>query len=340
MPDVNIRLLAKELNLSIGTVSKALKDSYEISAGTKSRVLELANKLHYKPNLHASSLRQKKSKTIAVVLPEVADSFFAVAINGIEAMAHQAGFHVLIYLTNESVSKEAAILKDFQTGRVDGVLMSITAETSAGGHLQELYDSGMPIVFFDRVCEEIETAKITTDDFDGGYKATQHLIDCGCKRIALVSISATLSIINHRVEGYKKALADQGLDFCANYVLSCSDDIDKNTALVKGLLQTPAAPDGIIASVEKLTSPVYLACRELGLEIPTDVKVLSFSNLPTAAILNPSLTTITQPAFEMGKVASTILLKALSKPGYVLKRESVVIPSTLIVRDSTRRGGG
>ncbi|MBC7937622.1 MAG: LacI family DNA-binding transcriptional regulator [Rhizobacter sp.] len=333
--NITIKTLAKELNVSIATVSKALKDRHDIGVATKQRVVELAHKLNYIPNPYAGGLRKRKSKTIALVLPEVADSFFSLAINGIEATAQEKEYHVLIYLTHESFTKEQAILKDFQSGRVDGVLMSITSETSTHNHIQELYDSGMPIVFFDRVCESIDTAKITTDDFEGGYKATQHLIDCGCKKIALLSISTSLSISNKRMEGYKKALDDNHIKFSPSDIVQCSNDAEKSYNSIKKLLSHRSRPDGIIATVEKFTTNTYLACKELGLFIPGDVKVISFSNLPTAPILNPSLTTITQPAFEMGKAASTVLFKALNKSSFNLKQESIVIPSVLTVRGST-----
>ncbi len=335
MSNVTIKTLAKELQVSVATVSKALKDSYDIGPATKQRVIEMARQLNYIPNPYAGSLRKRKSKTIAIVLPEVADSFFSLAINGIEATAQEKGYHVLVYLTHESFEKEKAILKDFQSGRVDGVLMSVTSETTSYEHIQDLYDAGTPIVFFDRVCEDIDTPKITTDDFEAGYLATQHLIERGCQRIALLSISDSLSISRYRKEGYKKALEDHQFCYHSSDMLMCSNDAEKDKALIKKLLQSKSRPDGIIATVEKLTTPIYICCDELNLSIPDDVKVISFSNLATAPILNPSLTTITQPAFEIGKAASTILFKALSKPLLNVKKESMVIKSALVVRKST-----
>src|SRR5678815_1034417 len=153
--NVTIRDLAEQLNLSVATISKALTDSYEISPETKQRVSELAKKLNYSPNPYASSLRKRSSKTIAVVLPEVADSFFSLAINGIESVAHDKGYHVLIYLTHESFQREEAILKEFQSGRVDGILMSVSGETCTSDHIKEVIAAGMPLVFFDRVCEAV-----------------------------------------------------------------------------------------------------------------------------------------------------------------------------------------
>lgn len=337
MDNITIKMLAKELNLSTAAISKALRDSHEISTPTKQRVQELASRLNYIPNAYAGSLRIRKSKTIAVVLPEVADSFFSQAINGIEAIAEERGYHVLIYLTHENFSREEAILKDFQSGRVDGVLMSLTAETASYKHINDLSSRNIPLVFFDRVCEEANTAKITTNDLESSYKATQHLVDCGCRNIALLSISDCLSISNKRKEGYEKALADNHVPQGPLNIF-CGNDPAKNVAALKNILQKKDRPDGVIASVEKLTTDVYLACKELGLSIPGDMKVVSFSNLSSASILNPSLTTVTQPAYEMGRTAAIILFKSLEKKNFVLHDECLTIPSELIVRGSTVAG--
>ncbi|MFT2009095.1 LacI family DNA-binding transcriptional regulator [Pontibacter sp. 13R65] len=335
MEKINIKSLAEELNLSISTVSRALHDSYEISAETKKRVVELATRLNYVPNHHASSLRSKKSKMIAVVIPEVADSFFAQAINGIESVAQENGYHVLIYLTHESLQKEQAILKDFQCGRVDGVLMSISAETAGAVHIKELMAKGIPLVFFDRASDEVETARITTDDFKSSYTATQHLIESGCKKIALLSVSDSLSISNERMAGYKQALLDYKMPSSPADIVLCTHNEEQNLQHMVNLLQNSNRPNGIIASVEKLTTCVYLACHSLQLSIPNDVKVVSFSNLQSALLLNPSLTTITQPAFEMGRTAATLIFKSLKNKNFNLKGERVVIPSRLDIRSSS-----
>jgi LacI family transcriptional regulator len=331
---IKIKDLAKQLNLSVATISKALKDSHEISPETKQKVLTLAKKLNYTPNPYASSLRKRSSKTIAVVLPEVADSFFSLAINGIESVAHDKGYHVLIYLTHENFEREEAILKEFQSGRVDGILMSVSSETSNSDHIKEVISAGMPLVFFDRVCEDVETAKIVTDDFESSYNATSHLIQAGCKRIAYLSTSSLLSINNKRKEGYKKALLDNGMKSGANDTIWCTGDNEGNYKIIRDLLKRNNRPDGLIASVEKLTTPVYLACNDLHLSIPGDIKFISFTNLHAALILTPTLTTVTQPAFEMGKAAATVLFKSLEKVNYKLKEEITVIPSVLNIRNS------
>lgn len=334
---MNIKELARELELSVSTISKALHDSYEISEETKQRVLETATRLNYSPNPYASSLRGRKSKNIALVIPEVADSFFSLAINGIESVAKEKGYHVLICLTHESFENEKTILKEFQCGRVDGVLMSVSRETTQSGHINDLISNGVPIIFFDRVCEDVETACVTTDDFESAYKATAHLIEQDCNKIAFMGISKSLSISNKRLEGYLQALDDYKINRDKNHIILCTNDTKQNYQLTKKLLQQKNRPNGIVASVEKLTTPVYQVCSELKIKIPQGLKVVCFSNLETAAILNPSLTTITQPAFEMGKTAASILFKSLEKPNFNITKESLVIPSILVERGSTKK---
>lgn len=336
MQIVTIKSLARELNLSVSTVSKALRDSYEISKETKQRVAEMAERLQYTPNPYASSLRRRKSKTIALVIPEVADSFFSLAINGIETVAQEKGYHVLIYLTHENFSKEQAILKDFQSGRVDGVIMSVSRETSGTRHIHELLTRDVPVVFFDRVCDDIDTAKITTNDQESGYKAAMHLIRKGCRHLAYLSLSKNLLICNLRLEGFKKALEEQGMPVGESDILYCSGDPRQNYHDIKKMLKGKNRPDGIVASVEKLATKIYLAAAELGIDIPRELKVISFSNLEIASILRPSLTSITQPAFEMGKAAAKVLFNGIEKKNFKLETGSEIIPSILIERDSTK----
>lgn len=335
MANTNIRALAKELGLSIGTISKAMRDSHEISEVTRKLVQDAARKFNYVPNPYASSLRKRRSKTIAVVLPEVADSFFSLAINGIDSVAQEKGYHVLIYLTHESFVREEAILEEFKSGRVDGILISVSEETSTSEHVKKAIAANIPVVFFDRVCEDVATTSIVTNDFESGYKAAAQLIKRGSKKIAYLAVSSSLSLSNNRINGYKKALTDNKLPVVDENILFCDKDADKNYRQIKSLLRRKDRPNAIIASVEKLTGLVYRACKELKLSIPLDVKVISFTNLPTAEILNPALTTITQPAFEMGKTAAMVLFKVLGKSNASLKKETITLPSVLTLRDSS-----
>jgi LacI family transcriptional regulator len=249
-------------------------------------------------------------------------------------VAIDKGYHVLIYLTHESFEREQAILNEFKSGRVDGILISVSGETSHGDHVKEVIDAGLPVVFFDRVCHDVETAKIVTDDFESSYNATTHLLKNGCKRIAYCYTSANLSINDKRMEGYKKALSDHSIKINAAYIVLCDGNLTGNYNIIRNLLQKKNGPDGIIASVEKLTTPVFLACKDLHLSIPDQIKIISFTNLQAALILSPALTTVTQPAFEIGKAAATVLFAALRKNNFSLKEETVIIPSVLNLRHS------
>jgi LacI family transcriptional regulator len=331
---VTIKQIAADLNLAVSTVSKALRDSYEISPETKTRVFEYASRLNYMPNPYASSLKRRRSGNIAVVLPEVADSFFSSAIDGIEEVAQSRGYHVMVYLTHEDVVREQSIVHEFRNGRVDGVLMSVVANEATHDHLAELDERDMPLVFFDRVCEGIRSAQVVTDDFESGRNATQHLIDRGSRRLAFLSLAGDLAIMRLRREGYLQTLRDNGLDEQTNPVVYCTHSEPDNLALIRTLLQGEHRPDGIVGAVEKVATQTYAICHELNLSIPAQVRVVGFSHLQIAGLLNPSLTTITQPAFDMGKAAATLLFRRLEKKTD-LHNEKIVIPSVLVARQST-----
>ena len=335
MSKPTIRSIAKDLGLSIGTVSKALKDGHEISEETKQRVFAIVKEQNYVPNPYASSLRRQTSKTIAVVLPEVTDSFFSLAINGIESIARERGYHVLIYLTHEDFEREAGILKQFTSGRVDGILMSVSSETIQSEHITNAIQEGLPVVFFDRTCEDINTCSVITNDYECGYMATQHLIESGCKKITYLNIAPHLLICKSRMDGFKQALIDAGIKIQDNSIISCSHDQLQNEMVLQKLLCSKKRPDGLIAPVEKLIPPIYKNAEILQLTIPRQLKVVCFTNLASVEFLNPSLTTITQPAFEIGKTAAINLFRKIEKKRAEPK-ETIVIPSVLIERNSTR----
>jgi LacI family transcriptional regulator len=333
---MNLKELAKELNLSISSVSRALRDSKEISTATKQKVLAKAKELNYHANPFASNLRRQKSKTIAVVIPEIANNFFSLAINGAESYAQKKGFHVLIYQTHDDLQKEISIAKHLQNGRVDGILISLSSQTDDTTHLKELKDKGIPIVFFDRVAENIDAPKITTNDYESGFNGTQHLIENGCKKIAFLSISNKLAIANNRMNGYLEALKKHSIKKDKNLILGCNTEKENNILIIKSLLQRADKPDAIFACVEELAISTYAICDELKINIPRDLKLISFSNLQTAAILNPALTTITQPAYEIGSKAASVLFKLLENKDAVLPSQEMVLNSTLIVRKSSK----
>ncbi len=330
---MNLKQLAKELNLSISSVSKALRDSHEISVSTKNAVIAKARELNYQVNPFASSLRKQKSKTIAVVVPEVANDFFGPVISGIESIAQEKGYHVLIYLTHDDMQREVSIIKLLQNGRVDGILISLSEKTTHTTHLEELKE--MPLVFFDRVAEHMDVPKVTTDDRNSGFIATEHLIKNGCKRIAFLSLSENLSISKKRLNGYLDALKIHKIERDNSLIVSCAGDEKRNHDLIRKLLKRKKRPDGVFASVEKLAISTYQLCAELKLRIPEDIKVICFSNSQTNAFLNPSMTTITQPAYEMGREAATILFKLVEKKRRHFLLEQTILNSKLIPRNST-----
>lgn len=335
MDRVNLKRLAKELNLAISTVSRALSDSYDISEDTKKKVIALAKKLNYQPNPFARSLRNRSSKTIAVILPEIANNYFSVAINGIEEVAQANNFHVLIYITHENPQKEADIVKLLLNGRVDGILMSLSGGSEDIGHLKELQESKVPVVFFDRVSDTIQTVKVITNNFESGYLATSHLIKQGSRKIAYLTFSGDLSIEQQRMKGYMESVSNRGLSHREEFIVRCNTNSKENYQKIKEILSADDRPDGVFASVESLAILTYEVCSELNLRIPEDVKIVGFSNLRTASLLNPALSTITQPAFNMGQEAAKALFIALQKPHIKMENQTIVLRSNLIERRST-----
>jgi LacI family transcriptional regulator len=270
-------------------------------------------------------------------VPELTNNFFIQAISGAESVAQERDYHILIYNTHEQQHREESIIGHLGNGRVDGVIMSLTSKTGTFDHLNELIQSGVPIVFFDRIAHEIETAKVTTDDFASAFNATEHLIRQGCRDIAFLSLSDGLSIDNKRKQGYLEAVYKHDLNLPDDRIVRCDGDEGQNSEKITALLSGENPPDGIFASVEKLALSTYYAANKLDVKIPQDLKVICFSNLRTAPLLNPSLTTITQPAFQMGAEAATVLFKYLEKKRPVIQNENIIMKSELVARESTRR---
>jgi LacI family transcriptional regulator len=335
MPNINLKYLAKELNMSVSTVSRALRDEWDVSEETKIKVTALAKKLNYTPNPFASSLRRQSSQTIAVVVPEIANNFFTLAIDGIETVARDKNYHVLIYITHDDYEREKSIINHFQNGRIDGVIMSVSSDTKDYTHLSELHDKGVPIVFFDRVCHEIETTKISTDDFASSFKGTEHLIQNGCKQIAFLSLTQHLSIETKRKAGYLEALSKYNIPPNPDWIVECTNDDTVSETKIRNLLTALNRPNGVFSSVEKLAIQTYKVCQDINIRIPKQLQVLSYANLITAPLLNPPLTTITQPAFDIGKQAAETLFSHLKRKHYTIPNENIVLKSTLYIRHST-----
>lgn len=336
MDDINIKKLAKDLNLSTSTISRAFRGNSDISQATKERILAKAKELNYQPNLYASNLREKKSKTIAVIMPELANNFFSQAVKGIERVAREKGYHTLLYVTEDDYQKEVDIIDDLSNGRVDGIIMSASGEANDHNYLGKLKKKKIPLVFFDRVYDDIDVPKVTTDDYASSFDGTRHLIEAGCKKIAFLVINKSLSIGKMRMQGYVDALKEAGMPYKKDLVIDCSNDRDKSIAIMTKVLTT-LKPDGLFASVERLAMASYYACHQLGIKIPEQVKVISYSSLEIAPLLNPSLTTITQPAGNIGTEAARLLFKTLESAEPALVRDHLVLSSKVIQRRSTEK---
>ncbi len=336
---VTIKDIAKALSLSTSTVSRALRDSYEISAETKKLVLEYAREINYRPNPIALSLKEKRSRSIGVIVCEIANTFFSQTINGIESVAYDKGYNVIISQSHESYVREVIDLQYLASRSIDGLLISVTTETKDFSHLRELHERGFPIVFFDRVVDEIKTHKVVANNHKAAFEAASHLIRKGYKNIANLANAPNLRITQERVEGYRKALSGNGLKVEESLIQYCEhggliyEEVEE--ALDKLYNQKPL-PDAIIATADKLTTSCLRYFAKKGLKVPDDVALIGFSNSDLTELLNPPLTVIRQHAFKMGEIATQLLLSQIESKRPVVDFETIVLDTELIIRQSSR----
>src|SRR5476649_1387714 len=334
MDNINLKILAKKLNISTSTISRAFNGSTDINKETRERILAYAKEHNFLPNHYASNLRDKKSRTIAVIVPEIVNEFFAQAINGIEEVARKKGFYILLYRTDDVFEKEVSFVNYLNNGKADGIIMSVSGEANDHNYLRKLEQKNIPVVFFDRVYEDIEAAKVTTNDYDSSFAATEHLIETGCRRIAYLVVNKSISIGKVRMQGYVDALQKHDIAFDDGLVVDCSNDEKVNYTILKKVLEE-IKPDGIFSSVERLAFATYYVCNDIGVNIPGDLKIISFSSLGIAPLMCPALSTITQPAFEMGIKAATLLFDELEKNGQHVVKKAHVLKSKLFIRKSS-----
>jgi len=335
---ITIKDIATALGLSKSTVSRALRDSQEINPETKKLIRAYAEEHNYRPNPIALSLKEKRSRSIGIVVCEIANSFFSQVINGIESIAYDRGYNVIISQTHESLEREMIGLNYLSSRSVDGLLISVSAETRNFDHLKNLHGKGLPIVFFDRVANDIKTHKVTVDNFTGSYNATKHLIENGFTRIASISLSQHSSITQGRLNGHKKALSDHHIPVDENLIRYCAhgglfyEELEKE---MNALLKLKQRPDAIFASSDKITMGVLRYFKSTGIHVPNDIAVVGFSNSETTDLLQPSLTVVRQPAFEMGKIATEMLINIMEANRAVKVFENRMLPAELVVRDSS-----
>lgn len=333
---VTIKDIAKELGISASTVSRALKDHPDISAKTKEAVNELAKKWHYKPNAVALSLRHSKTNVIGVIIPEIVHHFFSSVISGIEEVAHKAGYNVMMFQSNESFEREKANVQALLSSRVDGVLVSMSKETKDYSHFKELRDNGIPIVFFDRICNELSCDNVIVDDFAGAFSAVEHLIEIGCKRIAHLSAPQHMLLAQNRQKGYKQALLKHKVSVDEDLIIKC-DNYEEAIEKMPDLLSLPEPPDAIFAVNELTAAGAMLAVKKYGYRVPEDIAVVGFTDGLVSRVTDPTLTTLEQHGYEIGLKATNLLLERISNDNDDYEPVTKVVKTNLIVRGSTRK---
>lgn len=335
MSHATIKDIAKKLRLSPSTVSRALNDHPDISKETKERVQALAEKLDYQPNSIAQSLQKKRSTIIGVVVPQVKHVFFASIMGGITDIAYEAGYTVMICSSNENSKREEMNLRVLVSQRVAGLLISITQSSEGSEHFSWLKKRNIPLVFFDRVCEDIEASKVIVDDHDGAFKAVEHLIQRGYKRIAHLGGPNFLNISRKRFQGYCDALEAHGMAIDESLVIHGGLNEEHGYRGMTDLLENLSQkPDAVFCANDPVALGAFMVLREKGLRIPHDVALVGFSDNEISSLIDPPLTTVRQPATEIGRRATRLLLNQIkddNQAGPVCE----VLKTELVIRQST-----
>jgi LacI family transcriptional regulator len=326
--------IARELNIDSSTVSRALNNNTRVSKKTKEKINAKAEELGYQRNQLASNLRTNKTNTVGVIVPRISRHFFSSCISGIEEVAYENGFNVIICQSLDQFEREQKIVNTLSGNRVDGVLISISMETKEINHLEIFKKNKTPLVFFDRHHSIHGNSNVLIDDFQGGFEATEHLIHQGCKNIAHFSGPQEILIYKNRFEGYKAALIKNSLPFNEELVITSKLTEVDGVKNIKKLLQINPIIDGIFSSNDVASISAIQYLKTLGFKIPQDVAFVGFSNEPISSVIEPSLTTIEQPGFEMGKIAAKLLIDQIFSKETPLA-ETTILKPLLITRNSS-----
>ena len=331
---VTIKDIAEKLGISPSTVSRSLKDHPDISIKTRNAVKELAKLLGYKPNLIALNLKNSRTNTIGLIVPEVEHYFFSKIISGIEDIAYENNYNVLVVQSNESYLREVLNSHTLLGNRVDGMLVSFSKETKDFAHFQQIIDNEIPIVFYDRAIDNLKADMVVVDDYTGAFDAVNHLINRGCKRIAFYSAPQHLHIGKDRLQGYIDALEKHGITYDKNLVYSC-DTFESAVKISNSVLKKVDRPDGIFAVNDLTALGVMKVANKMGIKIPDELKIVGFENSKSAVISEPELSSVDQFGYDLGKKAMTILLDHMK--GGTIDYEPVkhVIKTKLITRASS-----
>jgi LacI family transcriptional regulator len=332
---ITIKDIAKELGISPSTVSKALKGHRDISSSTKESVRKLAELWNYKPDQIALSLKSGLSKTIGVIVPEIVHYFFSTVIGGIEDLAYDRGYHVMFCQSSELYAREVKAVETLLSSRVDGILVSVSKTTEQLDHFRKILDNNIPLVFFDRVCEEIDSDRVIVDDENGAYDAVNHMIDIGCKNIVHLSGPPNLLIGKNRKDGYMRALSEHNMPIDEKNIIRC-DSREDATMIVPELLRRSERPDGVFAVNDLTAASAMRIIIDMGFSVPDDIAVVGFTSGLISELTNPTLTSVEQDGYIVGKEAVRLLIDRLENKNEV-PFQTKIIKTKLVIKGSTQR---
>jgi LacI family transcriptional regulator len=337
--EITIYDIANKLGVSPATVSRALNDNPSINAQTRKKINALAEKLGYRHNLFASSLRLQKTQTIGVILHELNSYFITSVLAGIEKVAREAKYNLIIVHSAENANLEAINARNLFHKRVDGVIASLSFDTEDLSHFKQFHNKKIPIVFFDRVIENSDDSKVIINNFQAGYDATTHLIEQGCKRIAHITYSLKRNVYSERKRGYKQALEDYKLKYDEKLIIIDGLKEEDATRSAKRILAMKPLPDGIFITNDFCAAVVMQVLKDAGIRIPQDIAIVGFNNDNIGKVVSPKLTTINYPGFEMGQVAAHNLINHLKGLWDMGLTNTMIIRSELIIRESSLKKG-
>ena len=330
-----IKDIARTLNISTSTVSRALRNTHDVKIETRKAVMELAEKLNYQPKQIALHLLKKQTHTIGVIIPNL-DFIVATMVKGIDEVALEAGYTVMVCQSNESYGREIVNTKRLMDSLVDGFIISISGETNMVDHFKKLQDRKKPMVLFDRIPSEMKAPKVRIDNEEAGFLATQHLIEQGYKRIAILSGPKSLELTNRRMDGYIKALKQNNMKVDKDLIIYCDFNQDYAYFATKELLAMNRRPDAIFAIADKMAIGAMLAIKEKKLVMPKDIGLVGMNNDPSTKLVTPSISTVEMPAFELGKTAAKMFIEMMNSDKDMTNEEIVLRPR-LIIRESSSR---
>ncbi len=333
-----LKQIAKELGVSVSTVSKALNDSPEISEPTKIRVQEYAKLKNYKPNVIGLNLKNRSTKTIGVIIPNILNQFFAKVFTGIEKVADEKGYKVITCISNESLEKEISALEMLSNGTIDGFILSISKEAQKlqqFDHFKSIINEGTPMVMFDRIADEVNCDKVIVDDFDSAINATNHLIDTGCKNIAMFSTIKQLSVSNLRAQGFYKAFEQKGMKVNEDLII-LTDNIEEFDEKINGFFDKNKV-DGVFALDEHTAVSAMKIGLRKGIKIPDDLSIIGFADGVWSRRMTPSLSTVSQHGPEIGEVATKMLIEKLESKEEVYNHKTTIVKTELRQRESTKK---